>query len=133
MKNIHHIILKIIAFVFGLVAVLSLGTYIANLVNGTPDKISVEFESALLFNLSGAIAILSFGAISLGLWLKKKWSLWLYTILIVVWFLLLGLIGAFDKESFSDHRLEYIMCFVLFILAPCILWGYLYRQRDSFH
>jgi len=120
---------KIAALFFAFFAFIGTLSMALNVIYRIPDKISVEWQSNLLFNLVGALAIITSTCLSYGLMKLKKWVLYLYNTLLGLWLLFFFfLVTNSSQSALVDNWLQTLLCLMLFIGIP--IYFSIHIQRE---
>jgi len=130
MNKLFRIIISIVFLVMGLFCFIGgLGTLLNYYLQFYPGKISVEFESSLIYFFTGLILGILLFFLFYGLIKFKIWFLWMYGGVFIIWLILqFFLFTPFN----SNQILEDIVFEIIFFVIPLLSGIYFYKNRKSF-
>ena len=129
--KILQIILKIFSGIFLIIAISGI-ILIYNIIWGKPTKFNLDFSNVLRGVLTLAYYIIFSSILAYGLFRSKKWSIYIYWVLLLGNYLLaIPILIDTSYESFKLNLVEVSLFIFLFLLVPLIIGIYLYKFRKK--
>lgn len=124
---------NMIGYLFAALAVVFFATCLYNLLIGKPDKISVEWQSHIMFASIGFAIIICLALLAFGILKSKRWVFYFHSVILVLWFAFWIYFLLSSQSQWEGHWFENSLAILVISCFPLGVEFFLFKIKNSFN